>query len=158
MHRAGHRDTHDWRRSGRHGRSRDRLDRGHNHAGDIDGGDIETSAPSTKVDRSAGVRPQQPAEQEPGVSANCGEDGRGRSPHTASALAGGLEAPSQREEFHPARKPSSGDRRCAVRWRPPPPEKPRISSPSGDRQCQAIEKHRAPRLLMRSTMTFRMPP
>ena len=48
---------------------RHRPDLWHIHAGDIECGDIESGCPGMEVDRGVGVRPQQPVEQEPGVSA-----------------------------------------------------------------------------------------
>ena len=50
-----------------------RLDLGHIHAGNIECGDIESGCPGMEVDRGVGVRPQQPVEQEPGVSAGRGD-------------------------------------------------------------------------------------
>ena len=49
-----------------------RLDLGHIHAGNIECSDFESGCPSMEVDRGVGVRPQQPVEQEPGVSAGRG--------------------------------------------------------------------------------------
>src|SRR5262249_11251123 len=49
-----------------------RLDLRHIHAGNIECGDIESGGPGMEVDRGVGVRPQQPVEQEPGVSAGRG--------------------------------------------------------------------------------------
>ncbi len=51
---------------------RHRLDLGHIHAGNIECGDIESGGPGMEVDRGVGVRPQQPVEQEAGVSAGRG--------------------------------------------------------------------------------------
>ena len=50
-----------------------RLDLGHIHAGNIECADIESGCPGMEVDRGVGVRPQQPVEQEPGVSAGRGD-------------------------------------------------------------------------------------
>src|SRR6516162_4130455 len=49
-----------------------RLDLGHIHTADIECGDFESGCPCVEVDREVGVRPQQPVEQKPGVSAGCG--------------------------------------------------------------------------------------
>ena len=50
-----------------------RLDLGHIHTANIECGDFESGCPGVEVDREVGVRPQQPVEQEPGVSAGCGD-------------------------------------------------------------------------------------
>jgi hypothetical protein len=47
------------------------------------GADIESGCPSMEVDRGVGVRPQQPVEQEPGVSAGLANK---RSPPHAPAM------------------------------------------------------------------------
>src|SRR6516162_6444180 len=49
-----------------------RLDLGHIHAADIECGDFEAGCPCVEVDCEVGVRPQQPIEQKPSVSAGCG--------------------------------------------------------------------------------------
>jgi hypothetical protein len=49
-----------------------RLYLGHIHAGNIECSDFESGCPSVEVDREVGVRPQQPVEQEPSVSAGSG--------------------------------------------------------------------------------------
>jgi Tripartite tricarboxylate transporter family receptor len=48
---------------------RHRPDLGNIHSGDIECGDIESGCSGMEIDRGVGVPPQQPVEQEPGVSA-----------------------------------------------------------------------------------------
>jgi len=49
-----------------------RLYFGHIHAGNIECSDFESGCPRVEVDREVGVRPQQPVEQQPGMSAGRG--------------------------------------------------------------------------------------